>query len=115
MERIFRGKTTEQGRIVEVECDGETSLLSHETNRNVFETDRDYFDHSPKLYDWGYDGQTADLLARAILFAVTDDAKLALSYYQFFKTDYVSRWGENWEMSEYEVHAWLRAVGAANV
>ena len=47
----------------------------------------------------------------AILFAVTDDAKLALSYYQFFKTDYVSRWGENWEMSEYEVHAWLRAVG----
>ena len=115
MERIFRGKTTEQGRIVKVECDGETSLLSHETNRNVFETDRDYFDHSPKLYDWGYDGQCAGLLARAILFAVTDDAKLALNYYHLFKIDHVSRWGENWEMSEYEVRVWLRAVGAGNV
>ena len=115
MERIFRGKTTEQGRIVEVECDGETSLLSHETNRNVFETDRDCFDHSPKLYDWGYDGQTAGLLARAILFAVTDDAKLALDYCQFFKADHVSRWGENWEMSKREVLEWLRTVGAANI
>jgi hypothetical protein len=41
--------------------------------------------------------------------------KLALNYYQFFKADYVFRWGESWKISEYEVRAWLRAVGAGNV
>ena len=115
MERVFRGKTTEQGRIVEVECNGETSLLSHETHRNIFQTDRDAFDLSPKLYNWGYDGKCAGYLAGAILFAVTDDAKLSLEYYPLFKVDHVSRWGEHWEMSEYEVREWLRAVGAGDV
>ena len=68
-------------------------ILSHETRRNIFQTDQDAFDLSPKLYDWGYDGKCAGFLAGAILFAVTDDAKLSLEYYPLFKVDHVSRWG----------------------
>ena len=78
---------------------------------DIFQTDRDSFDLSPKLYDWGYDSKCAG----AILFAVTDDAKLSLEYYPLFKVDHVARWAEHWEISEYEVREWLRAVGGGDV
>ena len=104
MERVFRGKKVEYNRIVEIEQNGSVAPLPLEPSLEIA-------DHSPD----GYNGSGAAQLALGILYEVTGDAELARNYYQFFKADHVSRWGERWEMSEREVRRWLRDVGAGNV
>ena len=108
MERIFRGKKTENDRIVEIEQDGNVSLLPLGPSLEIA-------DPSPDGFNWGYNGSGSAQLSLGILYEVTSNAKLALEYYPFFKSDHVSRWGEHWEMSEREVREWLRAVGAGDV
>ena len=70
-------------------------------------------DHSPDGFNWGYDGSGSGQLALGILYEVTGDAALARRFYQMFKWDHVSQWGERWEIAEREVREWLRTVGAA--
>ena len=108
MERVFRGKKVEYDRIVEIEQDGSVAPLPLEPSLEIA-------DHSPDGFNWGYDGSGSAQLALGILYEVTGNTELARSYYQFFKADHVSRWGERWEMSEREVRRWLRDVGAGNV
>ncbi len=108
MERVFSGKKTETDRIVEIEQNGRVAPLPLEPSLEIA-------DHSPDGFNWGYNGSGSAQLALGILYEVTGDAELARSYYQFFKADHVSRWGERWEMSEREVRRWLRDVGAGNV
>ena len=106
MERVFRGKKVEYDRIVEIEQNGSVAPLPLEPSLEIA-------DHSPDGFNWGYNGSGAAQLALGILYEVTGDAALARSYYQMFKWDHVSRWGERWETAEREVREWLRAVGAA--
>ena len=108
MERVFSGKKVEYDRIVEIEQNGSVVPLPLEPSLEIA-------DHSPDGFTWGYDGSGAAQLALGILYEVTGNAELARSYYQMFKWDHVSRWGERWEMSEREVRRWLRDVGAGNV
>ena len=108
MERVFSGKKVEYDRIVEIEQNGSVVPLPLEPSLEIA-------DHSPDGFNWGYDGSGAAQLALGILYEVTGNAELARSYYQMFKWDHVSRWGERWEMSEREVRRWLRDVGAGNV
>ena len=108
MERVFSGKKTETERIVEIEQNGRVVPLPLEPSLEIA-------DHSPDGFNWGYNGSGSAQLSLGILYEVTGDAELARSYYQMFKWDHVSRWGERWEMSEIEVRRWLRDVGAGNV
>ena len=108
MERVFSGKKVEYDRIVEIEQNGSVAPLPLEPSLEIA-------DHSPDGFNWGYNGSGAAQLALGILYEVTGDTALARSYYQMFKWDHVSRWGERWEMSEIEVRRWLRDVGAGNV
>ena len=106
MEKVFRGKKTENDRIVEIEQDGSISLLPLSPSLEIA-------DHSPDGFNWGYNGSGPAQLALGILYEVTGNTELTRNLYPFFKSDHVSRWGEYWEMSEREVHEWLRAVGTA--
>ena len=108
LEKVFKGRKTENDRIVEIEKDGSVAPLP-------FEPSLEIVDHSPDGFNWGYNGSGPAQLALGILYEVTANAELARNLYQFFKSDHVSRWGERWEMSEREVREWLRAVGAGNV
>ena len=108
MEKVFKGRKTETNRIVEVEQNGNVSLLPLGPSLQIA-------NHSPDGFNWGYDGSGTTQLALGILYEVTGDAELARNYYPFFTSDHVSRWGEVWEMSESEVRRWLRDVGAGNV
>ena len=87
MDRIFRGKKTGNDRIVEVEQNGCTELLPLVPSLEIA-------DHSPDGFNWGYNGSGSAQLALGILYEVSSNAKLALEYYPFFKSDHVSRWGE---------------------
>ena len=108
MERVFRGKKVEYDRIVEIEQNGSVAPL-------LLEPSLEIADHSPDGFNCRYGGSGPAQLALGILYEVTGNVELARSYYQFFKSDYVSRWGECWEISESEVRQWLRDVGAGNV
>ena len=72
MERVFRGKKTENDRIVEIEQDGNVSRLPLEPSLEIA-------DHSPDGFNWGYNGSGSA------------NAKLAFESYPFFKSDHVSR------------------------
>ena len=96
MERVFRGKKTEDDRIVEIEQDGNVSRLPLGPSLEIA-------DPSPDGFNWGYNGSGSAQLSLGILYEVSNNAKLALAYAPFFKSDHVSRWGERWEMSEREV------------
>ena len=108
MEKVFRGRKTENDRVVEIDQNGSVSLLPLGPSLKIAH-------HSPDGFNWGYDGSGSTQLAVGILYEVTGDVELAQGYYWLFKSDYVSRWGEHWEMSEGEVLEWLRTVGAANI
>lgn len=64
-------------------------------------------DHSPTGFNWGYHGSGPAQLALAILLDATGDAERALDQYQAFKWDVVSRFKDEWSVTEAEVLAWL--------
>ena len=108
MERVFSGEKNGNHRIVEIEQNGRVAPLPLEPSLEIAE-------HSPDGFNWGYNGSATAQLALGILYEVTGDAELARRFYQMFKWDHVSRWGEVWEISESEVRRWLRDVGAGDV
>lgn len=73
--------------------------------------------HSPTGFAWGYGGSGPAQTALAILLDVTEDADLALEFYQRFKVDHVMQWP--WSSThahtsrDVRVCEWLRSVGAA--
>ncbi len=104
--KIFKGKKTPDGCIVELDNEGYTTQLSLEKSLQVV-------DHSPDGYQCGYSGSGTAQLAAAILNEVTDDSELTRTYYQLFKFDHVAKWdGVTFEISEDEVRTWLQEVGA---
>ncbi|KKM27243.1 hypothetical protein LCGC14_1576710 [marine sediment metagenome] len=66
--------------------------------------------HSPDGFSWGYSGSGAAQTALAILLDALSPlwTPLAVRLHQPFKFEYVSGWGDSWEMSGDEVLGWVR-------
>ena len=103
--KIFRGRKTPVGCIVELDNESYRTKLSLEKSLQIA-------DHSPEGFQWGYNGSGPAQLAAAILYEITDDVDLSREYYQLFKFDHVSQWGDTFEISEFEIKIWLSLVGA---
>ena len=103
--KIFRGRKTDTGCIVELDNEGYVPQLSLEKSLQVV-------DHSPTGFQWGYKGSGPTQLAAAILHEVTDDPETTRGYYQLFKSDHVSQWEDTFEINELEIKIWLSLVGA---
>jgi len=58
-------------------------------------------------FNWGYGGSGPAQLALAILLDVTGDPQVSQEFYQWFKEDIVSRWGQRWAITATEVLTWL--------
>ena len=67
--KIFRGRKTDTGCIVELDNEGYTTQLSLEKSLQVV-------DHSPDGFQWGYTGSGPPQLAAAILNEVTEGKHL---------------------------------------
>ena len=105
--KIFRGEKQEQvgGCTVHIENDGHTTELSLVKSFEVV-------NHSPAGFQWGYGGSGPAQLAAAILYETTNDPELTQRYYQDFKFAHVAKWEDTFEITELEIHDWLRWVGA---
>ena len=103
--KIFRGRKTPVGCIVELDNESYCTKLSLEKSLQIA-------DHSPDGFQWGYNGSGPAQLAAAILYEITDNVDLSREYYQLFKFDHVSQWGDTFEISEFEIKIWLSLVGA---
>ena len=104
--KIFRGRKTDTGCIVELDNESYRTKLSLEKSLQIV-------DHSPDGFQWGYNGSGPAQLSAAILYELTDDPDLTREYYQLFKFDHVVNWeGLIFEISEDEVRNWLQNVGA---
>ena len=91
--------------VVELTDEGYTTQLSLEKSLQVV-------DHSPTGFKWGYQGSGPAQLAATILNEITGDPEIAREYYQMFKFDHVSHWGNDFEITDFQVRDWLRSVGA---
>ena len=63
--------------------------------------------HSPDGFEWGYSGSGPAQLALALLLDVTGNPDLAQAYYQDFKFHWVASWGQEWEITSWEILEWL--------
>ena len=63
--------------------------------------------HSPDGFNWGYGGSGPAQLALALLYNATHDNDLSLRYYQRFKWEHVSQWGNSWEITDRMILDWL--------
>ena len=104
--KIFRGEKQEQvgGCVVKIDNNGYITELSLEKSFEVVQ-------HSPTGFQWGYGGSGPAQLAAAILYETTNDPKLTQRYYQDFKVAHVAKWEDTFEITELEIHDWLRWVG----
>lgn len=106
--KVFRGRKSVVGCIVELTDENYTTQLSLEKSLQVV-------DHAPDGFQWGYNGSGPAQLAAAILYEVTNNTELARQFYQFFKHDQVAQWQDTFEINEHQVLAWLSTVGALQV
>jgi hypothetical protein len=64
--------------------------------------------HSPTGFSWGYGGSGPSQLALAILLDYAPHCKAKIERrYQDFKREFVSRWGEAWELTRAELDKFL--------
>ena len=63
--------------------------------------------HSPDGFNWGYGGSGPAELARCIVADATGISNPHPAVYQEFKREFVSGWGDRWEISLDEVRSWL--------
>jgi hypothetical protein len=63
--------------------------------------------HSPDGFNWGYRGSGPSQLALALLLDVTGDEYNSETFYQEFKDEFVSRWGDTWEANEDQIKFWF--------
>jgi hypothetical protein len=66
------------------------------------------FNHSPTGFQWGYSGSGCAQLALALLIDATGDNYKALTLHQDFKREFVSRWGEKWQIAKSEILSWTK-------
>lgn len=93
---IYTGKRTRTG--VSVKANGEK--LSPRQSLKIV-------NHSPSGFEWGYCGSGPSQLALALLLDATGDQSQALNFYQQFKADHVSSWGDVWEISRAKILEWI--------
>lgn len=93
---IYTGKRTRTG--VSVKANGEK--LSPRQSLKIV-------NHSPSGFEWGYCGSGPSQLALALLLDATGDQSQALNFYQRFKADHVSSWGDVWEISRAKILEWI--------
>jgi len=74
---------------------------------------QELFNHSPDGFSWGYGGSGPAQLALALLFDVTLDKEIALTWHQDFKRDVVVNFGGEWKLTEDKIWAWLKSKGVA--
>lgn len=67
----------------------------------------DLRNHSPTGFSWGYHGSGPAQLALALLADATGLDDQALSHYQQFKHEVVSRWPAEWTITAKEINDWL--------
>lgn len=96
----YKGKRTNEGV-------GPQIVLRNERPLSL-KTSLKLHPHSPNGFNWGYGGSGPAQLALALLYNATHDRNLALDNYQVFKWEYVSRWGDSWQITDQEILAWLR-------
>ena len=66
------------------------------------------YNHSPDGFSWGYLGSGCSQLALAIMVDhFKGDNNRALRIYQNFKFDFISKWGDEWELTSNEIEDWL--------
>ena len=63
--------------------------------------------HSPDGFSWGYGGSGCAQLALAILLDWSDDIELAQRHYQAFKWEFVSQWGDFWDIYSDEIQEFI--------
>ncbi|MFY9141577.1 DUF6166 domain-containing protein [Sulfuricurvum sp.] len=60
----------------------------------------------PGTFEWGYGGGGPRRLAIAILFDATGNENTAINYAQPFVEDVISKLGNEWELSDFDVMLW---------
>lgn len=103
--KVYRGNRSGYDRKIEVVEDGVSSDLSPEHSQEII-------NHLPDGFNWGYSGSGPAQLALRLLLDVTGDQVVASRYYQQFKADAVSQFGERWEISEVAIRRCLLDNGA---
>ena len=88
------------GQIVNYDRNGTLGILSPAASQKLI-------NHSPDGFNWGYSGSGPAQLALGLLLDATHDPATAMRYYQDFKFDIVSGWGENWSITATEILDWL--------
>jgi len=63
--------------------------------------------HSPDGFQWGYGGDGPKQLALALLLDATGDPELSVRLYQAFKRDFVTSWGDTWEITDLDIKLWV--------
>jgi hypothetical protein len=63
--------------------------------------------HSPAGFAWGYGGSGPSDLARCLLLEVIGIDRGKYWSYQDFKIDFVSKWNDNWQITENEIKEWV--------
>lgn len=63
--------------------------------------------HSPTGFNWGYGGSGPHQLAIGILYDFTGDQYLTETLSHWFCVDFVSRWGDKWELDGQTLHDWI--------
>lgn len=99
----YKGKRTNEGVGPQIVLRNER-LLSPKASLKLYP-------HSPDGFNWGYGGSGPAQLALALLYNATHDKNLALDNHQSFKWEWVSRWGDNWQITDQDILAWLRDRG----
>ena len=63
--------------------------------------------HSPDGFQFGYGGSGPAQLALALLLDATTVPETALAFYQDFKFDKVSGWGQKWSITRSQILLWI--------
>lgn len=100
--KLYHGRRTEHGCTVDVEEDGECSLLHPR---------HDLRNHSPTGLEWGYSGSGPAQLALALAADVLGDDDRAQDIYQRLKSKLVAGLPhEEWVLTEHRVRAAIDAI-----
>jgi len=69
--------------------------------------------HSPTGFEWGYGGSGPADLARSILWNFLGKEPSRILYMDF-KTRFVARWKDKWEITSLEIQNWIDSGDYAN-
>jgi hypothetical protein len=94
--KIYKGERLSEGgvKVVVIENEIEKPLI-HKAY------------HSPTGFEWGYLGSGPADLARSILWDFVKEESTR-SLYMKFKEDFVSGWGDKWQLTGQDIDNWLK-------